>query len=607
MPWMNILALGIVLLVGYVWLGRGFFSSLLNLACVVVAGAIAFGLWEVSSLTLLRSGPDFLKPMAWALGLAFPFALSLALLRGATDAVLRANAKLTPTLDGVFGALCGLISGVIVSGITVISIGNLHLERDALGYQPLDFSVSGNVVRQQNLWAPTDRITSAFYETLSLTSLRTSTPMGRIYPAAHEFGFARRMSYADGRARNTFSPGDFDYLARYTVAASGNVSGKDLLSDRWDPSTQQLTDINGQPLAGNLYIEGYILNFKPGSKEKFGQTVLGAGQVFLVVESPDGKTSQPYYPIAVVCRTAADTVSMARFRFNARDTFLSSVGGDSESRWAIEFAVPRGSRPVALFVKGIRVPIDAARPPNHVFDNAPARDDAIMSGALMGAPGALPSAPVQHFGPPPPSDVNFDRSGAVTVGNGRPWPENQPPEGFLESNVLPFTIQKGGERGLELAPDSNLIQNGEARFSKSELQHRGIDAKLRVERLMTTADTTIVQIDVSVNQAFSWLNNPAAFADAINLTPTLYDTNNIAYQAVGYVYQDSRITAVRYTPGRTLASLAELPATLSRSRPDQTVRLIFRVSRGVEIREFALGRKTVAYLDPPFKVVGRGR
>jgi hypothetical protein len=607
MPLMNILALGIVLLIGYVWLGRGFFSSLLNLACVVVAGAIAFGLWEITSLTLLKSGPDLVKPMAWALGLAGPFALSLALLRGATDAVLRANAKLTPTLDGVFGALCGLVSGVIVSGITVISIGNLHLERDALGYRPLDFSVSGNVVRDQSLWVPTDRITSAFYETLSLTSLRTAHPMGRLYPAAHEFGFARRMSYADGRARNTFSPGDFDYLARYTVGATGTVSGKDLLADRWDASTQQLNDVTGQPLAGNLYIEGYILNFKPGSKEKFGQTVIGAGQIFLVAESPDGRTSQPYFPIAAVCRTAADTVSVARFRFNARDTFLSSVGADSETRWAIEFALPRGWRPVALFVKGIRVPIDPRRTPNHVFDNAAARDDAIMTGALLGAPGALPSAPVQRFGPPPPSDANFDRSGAVTVGNGRPWPEGQPPEGFMESNILPFTIQKGGERGLELAPDSNLIQNGEARFSKSELQHRGIDAKLRVERFVTTADTAIVQVDVSVDQAFSWLNNPAAFADAINLPPTLYDTNNIAYQAVGYIYQDSRITAVRFTPGRTLTSLAELPASLSRSRPDQTVRLIFRVSKGVEIREFALGRKTVAYLDPPYRIIGRMR
>ncbi|MBM4109301.1 MAG: CvpA family protein [Phycisphaerae bacterium] len=604
---MNLIALGIVLLVGYIWLGRGFLSSLLNLACVVVAGAIAFGVWEIASLTLLKSAPSFARPMAWGLGLAVPFAVSLALLRAATDAVIRANAKLAPALDGVFGAVCGVIAGVVVSGIIVISIGNLHLERGALGYQPLDFSVSGNVTRDAGLWVPTDRITSAFYETLSLTSLRTGTPMGRIYPAAHELGFARRMSYADGRARNTFAPGDFDYLARYTVGAVGNVSGKELLSDRWDPSTQQLTDVSGDSLGGSVYIEGYMLNFKPGSKEKFGQTVVGAGQVTLIVEPAEGGPGTPYYPIAVVCRTQADTVSMARFRFNARDTFFSSVGGDSESRWAIEFAVPRGSRPVALVVKGIRVPIDASRGANHVFENAAARDDAIMTGALMGAPGALPSGPVQRFGPPPPSDANFDRSGAVTIGNGRPWPENEPPEGFSESNVLPFTIQRGGERGLELAPDSNLIQDGEARFDKSELQHRGIDSKLRVERLINTADTAIVQIDVSVNQAFSWLNNPAAFADSINQTPTLYDTNSIAYQAIGFIYQDSRITALRFTPGRTVASLTELPASLSRSRPDQTVRLLFRVSRGVEIREFALGRKTVAYLDPAFKVIGRSR
>jgi hypothetical protein len=195
------------------------------------------------------------------------------------------------------------------------------------------------------------------------------------------------------------------------------------------------------------------------------------------------------------------------------------------------------------------------------------------------------------------------------VGNGRAWPDGRNPEGFIESNSLPFTIQKGQERTLELAPESNLIQDGQAVFAKGEMENRGVDAKLRVDKLLTTPDTSIIQLDVGLGQAASWLNNAAAFSDAVNSPPTLYDTNNIAYVAVGYIYQDSTRIAVRYTPGRTLASVQapdELPATLSRSRPDQTLRLIFRVSTGVRIREFALGNRTVAYFDPPLEVRGLG-
>ena len=52
---MSLIALGVVAGLGYLWATRGFFSALLNLICVVIAGAVAFGLWEPVAFLILAS------------------------------------------------------------------------------------------------------------------------------------------------------------------------------------------------------------------------------------------------------------------------------------------------------------------------------------------------------------------------------------------------------------------------------------------------------------------------------------------------------------------------------------------------------------------------
>ena len=42
----NILLVALVLFIGYWWGNQGFFSSVLHLLCVIVAGGIALAVWE---------------------------------------------------------------------------------------------------------------------------------------------------------------------------------------------------------------------------------------------------------------------------------------------------------------------------------------------------------------------------------------------------------------------------------------------------------------------------------------------------------------------------------------------------------------------------------
>ncbi len=54
---MNILSIGLVVLIAYVWMGRGFLSSFLNLVCVLIAGGIAFAVWEPWPTRAMRAIP----------------------------------------------------------------------------------------------------------------------------------------------------------------------------------------------------------------------------------------------------------------------------------------------------------------------------------------------------------------------------------------------------------------------------------------------------------------------------------------------------------------------------------------------------------------------
>ena len=55
----NIILLGLIGLIAYWWANQGLFSAILHLLCVIVAGAVAFGVWEPLVYGLLLKGNWF--------------------------------------------------------------------------------------------------------------------------------------------------------------------------------------------------------------------------------------------------------------------------------------------------------------------------------------------------------------------------------------------------------------------------------------------------------------------------------------------------------------------------------------------------------------------
>lgn len=583
---MSLLGIAIVALVAYIWMTRGYFSAMLHMCCVLVAGAIAFGLWEPVSYFLLEkgSGNAAIRDSAWAIGLMLPFALSLAIIRPIVDKILPLNAQTESIFNFIGGGVCGTIAGVVTAGIVVIGLGSFRMPSDFLGYQSLQIATNGSMKREQRLILPVDRIVAGFYGQLSETSLSTSEPLGKWYPNLADVPAALRMTDGDGNNRNTIGPKDINMFSRYTLG-EGRTSGSlaDLLRDAWGGgSVQQVFDLDGAQYPQNSHIEGFVLQFAPGAREKFGQIVVGNAQARLLVESASGDRLD-LFPIAIASRADAGSLMFGRFRLDSI-VHLASPGAGADTRMAFEFIIPPGYSPLALYYKNIRLSL---LPVVEKFDTVEARDQAILSGSLFG--------------------VQADTSVATTRPPARPVQQDPRDFGIEMSNSIGWTIQKGSERGLQL--DGNVVINGEAVFGARELTDRGgggpIAQALRVDRFRSTEEASIVKVDVGPSAALSLLGQSFATAQQV-VPPYLYDTNGTRYEAVGYVYEDREIIKVRFTPGNPMRGISEIPTALSRSRTDQKLKLVFQVNVGVQINRFTMGDTVISEFGP-FPIVAQRR
>ncbi len=201
-----------------------------------------------------------------------------------------------------------------------------------------------------------------------------------------------------------------------------------------------------------------------------------------------------------------------------------------------------------------------------------------------------------------PSNEPADDRDANRIGDGRMWATGQYPEGVLVQNRLPgnMVLQKGTTGPALELDDDNIIINGETTLTPEMTNRQGIEGTLMINQFAVTSDTVIVMVHVGASSKMSLLGRASAAAQRI-LPPQLVDTNGVVYEPVGFIYKDSTQVRIRFTPGEPIRALSQLP-TLSPSRPDQDMHLVFRVSLGVTISRYQIGNKGVAIYNPPFRL-----
>ncbi len=172
----NLLLILFLVLMSYVWATfQGFFSAFIQLVIVIAAGSLALALWEPLTLKFLF---EPLGDYAWGLGLLGPFLFLTAALRAIFSQVMPRTVSFFSLFDTIGGAVCGLLSGILVAGLTLVGIGFLPLPSDFGGVQALRVDDHGQVVAgESGLWLPVDHYAIAFFNRVSAGSLRSSRPL----------------------------------------------------------------------------------------------------------------------------------------------------------------------------------------------------------------------------------------------------------------------------------------------------------------------------------------------------------------------------------------------------------------------------------------------
>ena len=590
MPIMNIAVVLVILGLAYFWAGQGLFSALIHFLCVLVAGAVALAVWEPLTYGLLLG---LREDIAWSVGLLAPFVITVGLLRVLTNKYIPTNLDFSDTANFVGGAVFGGGGGLLTAGFLVISIGYLPVAPDFLGYKAVDWDRTTGAVDARNgsrLWIPADLITTKVYEQLSTGALSTATPLAHRLPNLHEQADLMRVTY-EGKSRTTLKPDDVTLGGHYvleTDAPADLLTDSFIVSEDGSPVPQQVILPDGSPPPPGSRIEGFVITLGPGAKEKKGQVVLGPGQVRLLITTADGK-AESLGPIAFIARSSGNTLQVNRYRFDGPEVYAASVGGAADATFAFEFAVPAGAATTDLMIKNVRVPTDSMPAPREIASTAE-RDDLVRTGEIIGVA-------AQSVG------------GAEVIGGGSSGPtqiatsggfENRQKE-IVASRSVGVTFNKQDRGNLELNSDNRII-DGRATLDK---KHVGgsMPSQLRVDSFQAPEGTVLVKVDLSPQSRASLLGQVLDAAERV-LPPTLVDTLGQQYQAVGYVYSDTSKIEIRFTPGQPIRGLTELPA-LSRSRSDQSLKLLFTPSAGVQIKSFGLGSKTKIVLDPPMQLRAR--
>lgn len=562
--------------IAYMWGSRGFFSALIHLLCTVVAGAVAFAAWEPLTAVFMGVGGDMVD-WAHGLGLALPFALTLIVLRLATNAIIPRNVDLDGITNMVGGGVCGAIAGVLTAGIFVISIGYLRLESTIMGFEPITYSNNGSLVRTSHLLLPADQFTASFYSVMSDSTFRTEESLAKWHPDLQDEGPLLRLNFDDGKSRHTIAPNAFEVLNHYTL------EGKDLLNDTFEPGKKrQFTYIdNSQANPAQSTIQGYVVKFNPGANEKTGRIIVGNGQMRLVVQTSDGK-SMAIQPVAVISEADSSRTEYGRWNYDGQKTFIATVGGRNESPMAFEFVVPKGASPLGLYVKGNRVDVRGMKPYT-TFASIDARDTAARNGQLNLAAKAEP----------------VDASGAIKK---KP---TQLENWLITGNQLQggIVFQRDDLQGLTINEERQLL-DGEGKFRKDSLRAREGDPALQVRRLASPEDQVIIQVTVDGrNTEWGFLSSIGATID-LDKGPRLVDESGVPYTPYGYVYETQKEVWVTLRPSDPITRVNEMPV-LTRSQPDQKLILLFRVGRDRKIKYFAVGEKALLEIDPPFTTPNR--
>src|SRR5262245_43523435 len=232
----NVITFFLVLGITFLQSVFGFFSGLINLFCVMISVAVAFGFYENLNLFVTDAtgwSPAYVEPSC----LVVLFLLTLTLLRTGADNLIRGNVHVPQWMDWGGATICGFINaqltiGTLAIGVAMLPIGGapMGFERYSRTEETADNKVSAKFQRN-NLWTRTDEMKIGFVNLLSGGSMRGATHLSAVYP-----DFADAVFYSTNTVQPESTP------SPYRDKKSGDGFKEGLKIETWWIQKQPLVE-----------------------------------------------------------------------------------------------------------------------------------------------------------------------------------------------------------------------------------------------------------------------------------------------------------------------------------------------------------------------------
>lgn len=345
---LNIIIIVFILGMAVMWATYGLFSAFLHLLVVIIAGALAFALWEPLVYGLLMKT----MPMyAWGVGLLAPFILLLIGLRQGMDFAVRGNMQFPRLADQLVGGAFGALSGLLTAGITVIGVGYLPLTPAFAGYQAYEVGPTGQVQLRDGgaLWLKVDSMAATFYNKVSAGAFKTSTPLATYLPDVDQQASVFRLARTyDENQSLTASPGTVSTVAYKVYAGDDPLPGAGGQINQWFGGTRK----PGEAIASATI--KVLKQDKTTTYDTDSILRLTPTQVRLNIATPDNP-GQLLAPIGF-SKLDPGTNQVQFYPVANNNIFASVVGyGEYDINWF--FAVPDRATPRFLLVRNTRVPL----------------------------------------------------------------------------------------------------------------------------------------------------------------------------------------------------------------------------------------------------------
>jgi hypothetical protein len=323
----NIILILIVLLLAYWWANQGFFSAVLHLFCVIIAGAIALAFWEPLTVGLLLRG-NWFDNYAWGVSLIGLFGVSLFVLRVTLDKLAPGNVDLPHGFNLGLGGVAGAAAGVLTLGIVLIGASFVQSSNALMGWQGHQRSSSGQVARSKDLWIPYHQIASEFYDWVSVGSLATNRPLRHYTPDLHVQATTFRDTWREGRGR---------------VAVA--------------PKFVSIKEVFHCPDLGQYAIK---VHFESGAFDDEGRNLIIAASQMRLIGPAEGAEEPPVaYPVGWAQYTKESPRSATYFPFNSPMQYATNVPAQQQADILFVFKTTM-SRPLFLQIKNVRFVVPAS-------------------------------------------------------------------------------------------------------------------------------------------------------------------------------------------------------------------------------------------------------